>query len=492
MSLSYFNVKKLRRQSKQPELEPEQSQSEPKVAVTSPPAPTVSTPSAETAISPVLDEEDEKFLERLASLEDELEGTPPPLPERSAAIIADSQGHVKVGKDAQEALMDGADKIPLPMSPPEVTDAKGKGKAKEGSGENALKKGVMDYFALAQSKFKRGEFKDASKEDEKKAKKGKDKENKDKKSEKKEKTAFTDKEREQAADDLLAAAKAAKATGDQDDAEKQAEDLTTILDQLNLSAVNNRVFSFSKESEELMERFKVVLKDLVNGVPTAYNDLEKLLTDSDTKLKDMYGTLPPFLQNLVKSLPAKMSTALAPELLAAAAEKPGFDAKQRTAASGRSTKTKKKSKRSRIPSLESLLSKEGAVATMLRSILSFLKLRFPALMTGTNVLLSLAVFLLLFVFWYCHKRGKEVRLEKEGLATQEGGSGLASSASSFTDDGESIKVEAAPSKPKDGAGDEKSAADLEAQLPSVANLPEPGSAPSTPAKEKDEHSKSSK
>lgn len=394
MSLSYFNVKKLGRKSKQPESEsaPEQSQSEPpKVSLTSPPAPTVSTPSAETATSPVLDEEDEKFLERLASFEDELEGTPPPLPERPAAVIADSQGHVKVGRDAQEALMDGAEKIPLPMSPPEETDTKGKGKAKEGAGD-ALKKGVMDYFALAQSKFKRGEFKDASKEDEKKAEKEKEKEAKNKKSEKKEKTSFTDKEREQAADDLLAAAKAAKATGDQDDAEKQAQDLTTILDQLNLSAVNNRVFSFSKESEELMERFKVVLKDLVNGVPTAYNDLEKLLTDSDTKLKDMYGSLPPFLQNLVKSLPAKMSAALAPELLAASAEKPGFDAQQRTAASGGATGTKKKAKRARIPSLKNLLSAEGAVATMLRSILSFLKLRFPALITGTNVLLSLAVF----------------------------------------------------------------------------------------------------
>jgi len=55
---------------------------------------------------------------------------------------------------------------------------------------------------------------------------------------------------------------------------------------------------------------------------------------------------------------------------------------------------------------------------MLRSILNFLKLRFPAVITGTNVLMSLAVFLLLFVFWYCHKRGKQTRLAKEGLKAE--------------------------------------------------------------------------
>jgi len=33
---------------------------------------------------------------------------------------------------------------------------------------------------------------------------------------------------------------------------------------------------------------------------------------------------------------------------------------------------------------------------------------------------------LLFVFWYCHKRGKESRLEKEKLAAQEGQSDVES------------------------------------------------------------------
>lgn len=359
MSLSYFNVKKLRRQSKQHDSVD---------TATSPVAAAVTSPSEEPATSPVLDEEDERFLERLAAIAQEPEGTPPPLPNRPVVIL--DGGEKKVGKDAQEALMAGADKVPLPMSPPELDVEDGaKGKEKAVESDVGRKKGVMSYFALAQSKFKRvgDKYKDEQKE--------------------KKKDKLSEKQRDKAANDLHAAAESSKSP-EQTEAEKEQEDLTNILDQLNLSAVNNRVFSFSKESDELLNKFKVVLKDIVNGAPTAYNDLEKLLTGSEEQLKKMYGTLPPFLQNLVKSLPAKMTAALGPEILAAQAEKPGFDAKQRVSASG----IKAASKKARIPSLKTLVSAEGAVATMLRSILSFLKLRFPMLMTGTNVLMSLAVF----------------------------------------------------------------------------------------------------
>jgi hypothetical protein len=192
------------------------------------------------------------------------------------------------------------------------------------------------------------------------------------------------------ADDLHAAAEGAKLS-EQEEQLKENKELTEVLDQLNLSAVNNRVFSFSKESEELLSKFTLVLKDIVNGVPTAYNDLEKLFTEYDTQLKKMYGGLPPFLQNMVKSLPAKLTASLGPELLATQANKPGFDAKQRAA--GPST-----GKRSKIPgiptipSLKQLVTAQGAVATALRSILNFLKFRFPALATGTNLIMSLAVF----------------------------------------------------------------------------------------------------
>jgi len=175
--------------------------------------------------------------------------------------------------------------------------------------------------------------------------------------------------------------------------------------------VNNRVFSFSKESQRLLDEFTQILKDVVNGVPTAYDDLEKLLTRSDSQLSDLFEKLPPFLQNLVKSLPAKMTSTIAPGLLAAASEKPGADAQMMSNASGSKQRLK-------IPSLKKLIAQQGAVTGMLRTILNFLKLRFPTLLTGTNVLLSLALFLLLFVFWYCHKRGKETRLAKQASAAK--------------------------------------------------------------------------
>jgi len=70
-------------------------------------------------------------------------------------------------------------------------------------------------------------------------------------------------------------------------------------------------------------------------------------------------------------------------------------------------------------SLKDLITKPGAVVSMLKAITNALKLRWPAFM-GTNVLLSLGLFVLLFVFWYCHKRGRETRLERERVVDSEG------------------------------------------------------------------------
>ncbi|KAF2997672.1 hypothetical protein E8E13_005956 [Curvularia kusanoi] len=426
-----------------------------------PPAPTISEPAEETGAEPVLDEEDEKFLERLAAIASEPEGTPPPLPGRPAVVI-DSQGQQKVGKDAQEALMDGADNIALPKSPPE-------------------KKAFASYFSLP--KFGRKTDKDQDTPSSTKDKKGKAK--------------VTPAERNELADNLLLAAERTKSAEEAAEVEAETRDLTKILDDLNMSAVNNRVFSFSKESEELLQKFTLVLKDIVNGAPTAYNDLEELFTDYDAQLKKMYGGLPPFLQNFVKSLPAKMTAALGPELLAASAEKPGFDGKQRAAGGGGS-----KSKKSRIPgvpkipSLKQLVSAQGAVATALRSIVNFLKFRFPALATGTNLIMSLAVMILLFVFWYCHKRGREVRLEKERLAAETASaeaSGASSAVASDADDDSVFgdrkrqktateKATSAPVPPVEGEprepliikDDKEERKATVADLPDVSTLPEPG------------------
>jgi hypothetical protein len=299
--------------------------------------PEASTATAAEVKSPVLKAEDEAFLERLAS---EIENPP-----ESTLPVVLYQGE---GKDAQAALMDGADKVPLPQSPP----------AEE-------PKSKRNYWAYLQQKVPPLPFGPTA----------------------------TKRQAGSNLDDVAKAVKSGESLAppvtvvSAEEAEKEKQDLSSILDQLNLSAINNRAFSFSKESQKLMDDFTQVLKDLVNGVPTAYDDLEKLLTNRDKQLRGMFDNLPPFLQKLVKSLPAKMTGSLAPGLLAAASEKPGADGQMLGEPSSG------KSKRSyRVPPLKKLVSEQGAVSGLLKSIFNFLKLRFPAAVTGTNVLLSLAVF----------------------------------------------------------------------------------------------------
>ncbi|OJD39735.1 uncharacterized protein BKCO1_2000320 [Diplodia corticola] len=388
--------------------------------------------------SPILNAEEEAFLERITSRgEGEEEEIPPPLPARpkaaTAPIVAEqdpvAQTQTK-GKDAQIALMNGADQVPLPQSPPVTTPD-----AKDGNKRKNYWSWVPDIPTRAKS-LRRS------------------------------RTDTT-----QAADTLAAAAETVKngrgvelnpdgSINLEAETAKEKQDLAEVLDQLNLAAVNNRVFSFSKESQELLEKFKLVLKDLVNGAPHAYNDLERLLKDSEKQLDKMYGSLPPFLQNLIKQLPTKVTAALAPELMAVAAEKPdahlhaqGASASAQQGGAKSGGKSQKYAKQGykyakKYPPLKKLVSEQGAIAAMLRAILNFLKLRFPAVVTGTNVLMSLAVFILLFVFYYCHKRGREVRLEREA----------ASARSSESDISIEPKIVLVPGTRPPGSGDDGAAA----------------------------------
>ena len=101
----------------------------------------------EAVKTPILNDEEEKFLHHITS--EDPEGTPPPLPERPV-IILDSGKEVK-GKDAQIALMDGADKIPLPSSPPVDSEGKeiiGEEKDKTKEGEEKKKRNLMSYLSV--------------------------------------------------------------------------------------------------------------------------------------------------------------------------------------------------------------------------------------------------------------------------------------------------------------------------------------------------------
>ena len=126
----------------------------------------------------------------------------------------------------------------------------------------------------------------------------------------------------------------------------------------------------------------------MNGVPTAYGDLESLLTNSEDQIQRSYKHLPPWLQKLVEQLPEKMTKTVGPEVLAAAAEKHGVNSKYANMAAQGAEKAGIKIK---VPSLKDLVTKPGAVAGLLKTIMNFLKLRFPAFL-GMNVLYSLALF----------------------------------------------------------------------------------------------------
>ena len=175
------------------------------------------------------------------------------------------------------------------------------------------------------------------------------------------------------------------ATVPEDEVEREKNDLNRVLDRLNLTAKNNKVISLSDESAELLRKFTQVFKDLANGVPTAYDDLVRLITDRDGAINRGFEKLPSSLQKLVTQLPDKLTGSLAPEILAAAAKSQGIDA---------STEGGIKATAQKIflpHNLLELLTKPGALVGMLRAIVSTLQTRWPAFI-GLNVIWSVALF----------------------------------------------------------------------------------------------------
>ncbi|KAA8908205.1 hypothetical protein FN846DRAFT_898610 [Sphaerosporella brunnea] len=173
--------------------------------------------------------------------------------------------------------------------------------------------------------------------------------------------------------------------------ERPEDELVAVLEQLNLAAEDGCAFSLSTETKALLQRFTQILKDISVGVPTAYQDLIDLLDSSSTQLEQTYTGLPSFLQKLIKTLPEKLK----PEILrAATAASPALVTEGGLG-------------------LKELITKPGMLMGLLKSVVNFLKTRFPAAALGGNVALSLALFVVLLVLWYFYKRGKEVRLEAE-------------------------------------------------------------------------------
>ncbi|PQK10161.1 hypothetical protein BB8028_0002g04850 [Beauveria bassiana] len=190
------------------------------------------------------------------------------------------------------------------------------------------------------------------------------------------------------------------------EAEREKKDLGNVLDRLNLSAKNNKIVPGGGDSAALLAKFTQVFKDLVNGVPTAVDDLTSLIEDRDGTIAKGFDKLPSSLKKLVTQLPDKVTATLGPEILAAAAASQGIKANTDDGLKGTAKKIF-------LPqNIIELVTKPGAVVAMLRAIVEALKTRWPAFI-GMNVLWSVALSLLLFVLWYCYKRGREVRLERE-------------------------------------------------------------------------------
>lgn len=178
------------------------------------------------------------------------------------------------------------------------------------------------------------------------------------------------------------------------------------------SKAKTAALTASAEVQSLLQQFVVILKDVQRGAPTAVDDLVSLLDGRNDVLSRGFEKLPGSMQKLVTQLPKKLTSSLGPEVLAAAAQAGGM--KGETDAGGLARFLMPKN-------LNDLLLTPAIVKTMLKAIFNALKVRWPAFV-GMNALWSVAVFLLLFVLWYFHKRGKEERerLEKEGLEGEAG------------------------------------------------------------------------
>ena len=305
------------------------------------------------AEAPVLSEEDEQFLNKITSDE-----KAPPLPPRPGVLDL----HETKGKDAQIALMNGAQNIPLPETPNEVEEEppmlEGSATASENSATARKMKSTWSWL--------RRDSRDAN--------------------------------RKATAAGLMDVAQGLKPADakpnedgvvDDPEAKKEEEDMKIVLERLNLAAVNNRVFSISDETQVLLQRFNQILKDLINGVPTAYDDLESLLKNGDRQLQKTFNHLPAFLQKLIEQLPHTMTKGFAPEMMAAAAEraeKSGINKENAGKAAAVAKKIGLKT-----PGLKDLIGNPGTIAGMMRSVITYLRARFPAFM-GMNVLWSLALF----------------------------------------------------------------------------------------------------
>ncbi|KAK4125496.1 hypothetical protein N657DRAFT_613434 [Parathielavia appendiculata] len=128
-----------------------------------------------------------------------------------------------------------------------------------------------------------------------------------------------------------------------EEADREWADLNLVLSRLGIEPTSTEVTEFSNlsksptpsktkaaalaasvEVQSLLRQFVLVLKDITNGAPTAVDDLISLLDGRNDVLKRGFEKLPGSMQKLVTQLPKKLTSSLGPEMLAAAAEAQGL------------------------------------------------------------------------------------------------------------------------------------------------------------------------
>lgn len=148
--------------------------------------------------------------------------------------------------------------------------------------------------------------------------------------------------------------------------------------------------STSTGIKPLIGKFTQIIKDLMDGVPTAYGDLVSLFESSSSLMEKTYSSLPDFIKQIIQTMPDKMTPAV---LRTLAATSPAVASVGKLG-------------------LKEMVTTPGVLADLLKSIVQALRLRFPILLSG-GVAVGLGVFVLFYALWYCYKRGKETREERE-------------------------------------------------------------------------------
>lgn len=108
-------------------------------------------------------------------------------------------------------------------------------------------------------------------------------------------------------------------------------------------------------------------------------------------MEKTYSSLPNFIKQIIQTIPDKMTPAVLRTLAATSPATASVAGKL---------------------GLKEMVTTPGLLVELLKSIAQVLKTRFPSLLGG-GVAVGLAVFILFFVLWYCYKRGKETREERE-------------------------------------------------------------------------------